>query len=149
MAAPGASPSTRLGAILGGRRTPRSRALDPERLRVRLRTGLPYGSLLALGEAYAIDLRSLGTILGIPERTLARRRQEKRLRPEESDRLYRVARIATLAEEVLGGKERACRWLRRPNRALGNAAPFDHLDTELGARQVEDVLGRIAHGVHS
>ena len=72
-----------------------------------------------------------------------------RLRPDESDRLFRVARIAALAEESLGGRDRAARWLKRPNRALGNAIPLQHLDTDLGSRQVEDVLGRISHGVYS
>jgi putative toxin-antitoxin system antitoxin component (TIGR02293 family) len=82
-------------------------------------------------------------------RTLARRKKEKRLHADESDRLFRVGRIAALAEETLGSKDKAKRWLQKPNRALGGAAPLRLLDTELGARQVEDVLGRIAHGVYS
>ena len=40
----------------------------------------------------------------------------------------------------------ASRWLRRSNRALGGVAPLDAIDTELGARQVENLLGRIAYG---
>jgi len=103
----------------------------------------------ALTSSYHIDLKSLAAVLGIPERTLARRKQQRRLRPDESDRLFRVARIVALADETLGGRERAARWLQRPNRALGNAIPLHHLDTELGARQVEDALGRISHGVYS
>jgi len=51
-----------------------------------------------------------------------------------------------LANEYLGGQEQATRWLKRPNRALGGVAPIDAIDTELGARQVENVLGRIAYG---
>ena len=43
----------------------------------------------------------------------------------------------------------AARWLRRPNRALNGELPIDLLDTDVGARQIEDVLGRIAHGVVS
>jgi putative toxin-antitoxin system antitoxin component (TIGR02293 family) len=43
-------------------------------------------------------------------------------------------------------QETATRWLKRPNRALGGAAPLDLIDTELGARSVENVLGRIAYG---
>ena len=96
-----------------------------------------------------LSVKRLAAILSIPERTFARRRHERRLRADESDRLVRVARIAALAEGTLGGKERAIHWLHRPNRALGLAAPLSLLDTEIGARQVEDVLGRIAHGVYS
>jgi ribosomal protein S16 len=45
--------------------------------------------------------------------------------------------------------ERAVRWLHRPNRALGGPAPLTLLDTDLGAQQVEQLLGRIEHGVYS
>ena len=54
-----------------------------------------------------------------------------------------------MAEEVLGTREKAAAWLHDPNRALGGPRPLDQLDTDLGARQVEQILGRIAHGVYS
>ena len=139
----------RLVSMLGGRRALGSRVQTLDDLRAQLRGGLPFASLAALSEAYDIDSKTLSRILAIPARTVARRKHEKRLRADESDRVFRVARIAALAEETLGGREQAARWLHRPNRALGNAVPLEHLDTELGARQVEDVLGRIAHGVYS
>lgn len=50
------------------------------------------------------------------------------------------------ANEYLGDHDRATRWLKRPNRALSGLAPIAAIDTELGARQVENVLGRIAYG---
>jgi len=136
-------------AILGGRTAGRSRVRDLKSLRAYLQKGLPYASVVALTKTYQIDVKRLAAVLAIPERTLARRKQEKRLRPDESDRVFRVARIGALAEEAFGDREKAVRWLHRPNRALGNAVPLHHIDTELGAREVEDVLGRIAHGVYS
>jgi putative toxin-antitoxin system antitoxin component (TIGR02293 family) len=45
--------------------------------------------------------------------------------------------------------EVAARWLRRPNRALGGERPLDLLTSDAGARVVEQVLGRIEHGVYS
>jgi putative toxin-antitoxin system antitoxin component (TIGR02293 family) len=140
---------SRLLSLLGGRQASRSGTQGLEDLRRCLRKGLPYESVVTLGEAYEIDFKGLAAVLAIPERTLARRKQDKRLRPDESDRVFRVARIGALAEETFGDREKAVRWLHRPNRALGNAIPLHHLDTELGAREVEDVLGRIAHGVYS
>jgi putative toxin-antitoxin system antitoxin component (TIGR02293 family) len=77
---------------------------------------------------------------------LQRRRRTGRLARFESDRLYRLARIIALARESLGEDEVAARWLKRPNRALGGVAPVAAIDTEPGARQVENVLGRIAYG---
>jgi putative toxin-antitoxin system antitoxin component (TIGR02293 family) len=64
----------------------------------------------------------------------------------ESDRIYRLARIVALARQNLGSGDLALRWLKRPNRALGGSAPVAAIDTEVGARQVENVLGRIAYG---
>ena len=79
-------------------------------------------------------------------RSLQRRRSSGRLTRYESDRLYRLAHIVALANESLGDHERAMRWFKRPNRALGGMAPVAAIDTELGARQVENILGRIAYG---
>jgi putative toxin-antitoxin system antitoxin component (TIGR02293 family) len=77
---------------------------------------------------------------------LQRRGHQGRLARHESDRIYRLARTVALAKHYIGDKDSAARWLRRPNRALGGSAPLDLMDTELGARAVENVLGRIAYG---
>jgi putative toxin-antitoxin system antitoxin component (TIGR02293 family) len=100
-------------------------------------------------ERFALNRDEVSSALDLPPRTLARRKQEHRLRPAESDRLFRLARVAARAAEVLGSDSKASRWLHTPNRALGSEPPLALLDTDLGARQVEDVLGRIEHGVYS
>jgi putative toxin-antitoxin system antitoxin component (TIGR02293 family) len=91
-------------------------------------------------------LKELATALDLSPRSLQRRRRTGRLARYESDRLYRLARIVALANEFLGDHERAVHWLKRPNRALGGISPVAALDTELGARQVENILGRLAYG---
>ena len=133
---------------LGGPRVLK-RVRSEEDLRAQLREGLPYESFDALRRAFDLSLQDLGAILAVPQRTLARRKLQRRLRPEESDRLVRLARIAAFAEEVLGDRERASTWLQEPNRALANDTPISRLDTDVGTRQVEAVIGRIAHGVYS
>jgi putative toxin-antitoxin system antitoxin component (TIGR02293 family) len=60
-----------------------------------------------------------------------------------------MARVYATAVEMIGDEEKAIEWLRTPNRALGGEKPLDHLDTDVGARRVEDILGRIAYGVYS
>ena len=92
-----------------------------------------------------VSLKRLAEILDLSPRSLQRRR-EGRLARHESDRLYRLARIVALAKHYLGAEATATRWLKRPNRALGGAAPLELIDKELGARSVENVLGRIAYG---
>jgi putative toxin-antitoxin system antitoxin component (TIGR02293 family) len=135
--------------VLGGRKALKERIDSPEALRSRVRQGLPYAALEAVAERLALDRREVSETLDLPERTLARRKNERRLQPAESDRLVRLARVAAQASEVLGDAERASRWLHRPNRALGGVAPLALLDTDVGAQQVEQILGRIEHGVFS
>lgn len=84
----------------------------------------------------------------ISRRTLARRRNNKeRLSTNESSRLDRLMRVLAQAEETFGSPERAVAWLRRPNRALQGTAPMEILDSDRGARTVENLLGRIDHGI--
>lgn len=139
----------RIAETLGGYRVMKGRVRSADRLRERVRSGLPYSALKALAERLNAPLGELGDALRVPARTLARRRRVGRFSAGESDRLVRLGRIAALAEEVLGDRARAARWLRQPNRALGQVVPLRHLDTDLGAREVETVLLRIEHGVYS
>lgn len=141
--------AARVAQTLGAARTGKRRGITIEDLQAQVRTGLPYSALEAVAAGFAIGQGDLIAVLHVPARTLARRKREKRLRPSESDRLFRLGRMAALAEEVLGTRRKATRWLHQPNRALGQTVPLRQLDTELGARQVEDLLLRIAHGVHS
>lgn len=141
--------TARIVETLGGARALKRKAPTLEALQAQLRVGLPYAALEAVASGFDIANEDLVAVLHLPARTLARRKRERRLRADESDRLFRLGRIAALGEEVLGSREKATRWLHRPNRALGNAMPLRLLDTDLGARQVEDVLVRIAHGVYS
>ena len=67
----------------------------------------------------------------------------------QSDRLFRVRRIASLAERVLGSRAKARGWLHQPNPALGSRAPLEMLHSDLGAAEVETVLRRIDFGVYS
>ena len=118
-------------------------------LRARVRAGLPFRAFEALGSALDLGPAQLAGLVGVAPRTLARRKAARRLSPIESDRLYRVASIALLAVEVLGSLDKARSWLHQENRALGRVAPLHELDTEIGARRVEEVLQRLAFGIHS
>jgi putative toxin-antitoxin system antitoxin component (TIGR02293 family) len=113
-----------------------------------LRKGLPYEALVILLEKLGVPPRQLYDVIGISDRTLARRKSG-RLTPAESDRLYRVFRMVAQAKEVLGDLNKARHWLTHPNRALGGESPLALLDTDVGARQVEEVLLRIEHGMYS
>jgi putative toxin-antitoxin system antitoxin component (TIGR02293 family) len=122
---------------------------SPEALKNWIREGLPFVSLEKVMERFGLSRDEISAALNLPARTLARRKQERRLHRDESDRLFRFVRIAAQAADVLGSEEKASLWLHSPNRALGGSRPLDVVDTDLGAREVEAVLGRIEHGVYS
>lgn len=116
----------------------------------KLEAGLPFSALERLRGTVGLALGELAGVLGIPPRTLARRRVEGRLSPAESDRLLRVSRVFGQAVDLYHGDvERAAQWLLSPLVALGGKRPIDRLATEVGARDVETILGRLEHGIFS
>ncbi len=139
-----------IAELLGGRRVLGKTVKKSEDLAHLVRKGLPAGSVTALAEKLEMGNSALSRKLGIPLRTLSRRISHRsRLSAAESDRTVRFARVYANALEMIGDDRKAAEWFRTPNRALGGARPIDQLDTDLGAREVEDILGRIAYGVYS
>lgn len=131
---------------LGGKHTLGKTLASYDDMRQAIREGFPPTVVEQLMRTSELTLQQLADALDLSPRSLQRRRRSGRLARYESDRLYRLARILALANEFIGDHDKAVRWLKRPNRALGGIAPIEALDTELGARQVENVLGRIAYG---
>jgi putative toxin-antitoxin system antitoxin component (TIGR02293 family) len=109
-------------------------------------SGFPHAAVEGLLESSGLTLKEMASSLDLSLRSLQRRKSQGRLARYESDRLYRLARLLALAEYFLGDRQAAIDWLRRPNRVLGGRAPLSVVDTELGARQVENILGRIGYG---
>lgn len=112
--------------------------------------GFSYRSLITFESNSGLSLQSLADIIGIPERTLARRKASGRLAPEESERLLRLSSIFEKAVELFEGDvSGAVNWLTTPKRALEGQTPLQYARTEVGAREVENLIGRLEHGVFS
>lgn len=93
-------------------------------------------------------MAELASLLATPPRTLARRKVSGRLCREESERLLRVSRIFEMAAEHFDGDvPGAVSWLRTPRRALGNQFPLRYSVFDFGAREVENLIGQLEHGV--
>jgi len=113
-----------------------------------LQVGLPFETLQEFQSNSGLDVVALATLIGIPDRTLARRRAAGRLAPEESERLLRISNIFEKTVDLFeGDAEAAVHWLRTPKRALYGQQPLQYSRTELGAREVENLIGRVEHGV--
>ena len=115
-----------------------------------VRQGLPPSAAEHIAEYYGLSYQQVSELIGISIRTLERhRRENKPLSPVQSDRLLRYARVAARTEAVFENTWAAQNWLKRANPALGGEIPMYLLDTEMGAKQVDDVLVRIEYGVYS
>jgi len=112
-----------------------------------IREGIPAAAVESILSAVSLSQTELAQALGIPERTLARRKREGVLNSEESSKLLRLARAISRANEVFDEPVAAIDWLKSPNASLGGNAPLSLLDTDIGAESVFDTLGRIEHGV--
>jgi len=125
-------------------------ATATDRVVRQIEAGFPFKSLESLSALSGLSTTEIASILRIPERTLARRNAAGRLRPDESERLLRISTIFEKAVELFEGDiGAAANWLRAPKRALGGQSPLTYSGTELGAREVERLIGRLEHGVFS
>jgi putative toxin-antitoxin system antitoxin component (TIGR02293 family) len=114
----------------------------------RVQKGFPYSALLRFHKASGLPVGVIAELIQLPQRTLMRRKAQGRLRPDESERLLRVSRVFEQALALFAGDVIAARrWLTTPSMELDNTPPLDFARTEVGAREVEDLIGRLEHGV--
>lgn len=125
-------------------------AFVPPDVAVAMENGLPVTELTELQENLDLSVERLAPMLGISKATYHRNMLAGgRLKPAVSDRVVRYARLLGKAAQVFGGMEDAKQWLGSAQFGLGGAVPLDYAKSELGAREVENLLGRIEHGVYS
>jgi putative toxin-antitoxin system antitoxin component (TIGR02293 family) len=117
-----------------------------EGIRDVMRAGLSREAFDRLRLAIFVSNDALARAVGVPLRTLARRR---RFKPDESEGLLRVASAFQRSLDAFEDLERARHWFSTPKRALGGKTPLEYCDTGPGAEEVEHLLGRMEHGVFS
>ncbi len=126
----------------------KKRASSPLEMIALVERGLPIAALDRLSKLVAPDDAAFKYRI-VSRPTLDRRRKQAggRLSPEESERLARLARVWALAREVWGSDVEARAFLFRPHMMLEGRIPIDvTLGTDLGARLVEEILGRLQYG---
>lgn len=138
-----------IAKVLGGKKTLDTEVSSQQDLITAVRRGLRVSAVDAVIEELDAPRTDVLPALGIARRTMERRKHTGRLLPQESERVYRLAKILAIAESVLGDKQKARRWLNTPNRALGSVTPLSMLETEAGADEVTRILGRLEYGVYS
>lgn len=114
-----------------------------------IENGLPLSAFTAIRDELGITDKQLSQVIRIPKSTLATRKKRGRFSFEESERLYRIQRLIEKAVDVFGDIDMARKWLKNSAYGLGDLSPLEFANTEIGAREVENLLGRLEHGVFS
>jgi len=126
-----------------------AKAKHPTELIRQIQKGLRFSELESLQNSIDLPFEQLAAKLSISRSTLQRRKAAGRLSPDESDRVMRYSRLLHQATDFFGDIEKARAWLKHPQYGLGGAVPLDYATTETGAREVENLLGRMKYGVYS
>jgi len=121
---------------------------NPVELVKHVEKGLAFTAVEALQQRMDLATKEMARLLDIKFRTFLRRKEAGRLQPAESDRVLRASRLFARAQDLFDGDQEAARgWLMKPQRALGGAIPLEIAKTEVGAREVERIIGRLEQGV--
>lgn len=123
---------------------------DPPDLLRAVKKGLSYRAFERFRRNTSLSFECVSDLIDIPRRTMTRRKRDGRFLPDESDRLLRASRLFGRALELFeGDRDAATDWLTTPQPALGGAVPLDVAKNEVGAREVERLIGRLEHGAFS
>ena len=124
------------------------RSYKPFKIYIQIRKGLSYTAFERFQRNTRLSSATIAQLIQLPPRTMARRKEAGRLQPDESDRLVRVARVFGRALELFEGDPDAARhWLSSKQRLLGNLVPLELAGTDVGALEVEHMIGRLEHGI--
>lgn len=111
-----------------------------------LEHGLPFSAFKHLQAALESNEEILAHAIQVPTATLARRKKTGKFTLEESDRLLRVGRLVSKANDLFSAPSAAATWFSRPARGLAGKTPLEYARTEVGAREVEALLERLIDG---
>jgi putative toxin-antitoxin system antitoxin component (TIGR02293 family) len=133
--------------ILGGERTLRRRVRTVDDLREAVEGGLSVEALERTVERVAGEGPAATELKHriVPKTTLQRRRD--RLSLPESERLERLARMTALAEEVWEDPALAREFLTNPQPQLGGQRPVELARSDLGTREVEELLFKLEYAL--
>ena len=141
-----AAPDRATHLVLFGK-APKSGAVAVSRI---IRDGAAPAVIDRLAEQLELSRTAAAALLRIPAATLKRRRAVGRLLPDESSRVIRFTRLLDQATAMMNGDpDEAREWLKASAAFFDGETPLERACTEYGAHEVEDLIGRIRHGIPS
>ena len=103
--------------------------------------------LIKLAEELGMSREEIARVVGMTGRNLQRYSNHHKLNEMQYTNMLLLTRLFIRGVDVFGNKDKFGRWLRKPVRSLGMQKPIDLLSSTVGYTVVEQVLGRIEHGV--
>ncbi len=110
--------------------------------------GLPVSAFDKLIAESGLESNEVADVIGLPARTLARRRSTGKLSPDESDKLVRFTELYRKTLEMFAGNPAAASgWLRETRPALGGCRPIELARSDAGTTEVETLIFKLEYGI--
>ncbi len=138
--------------LLGGSRFLKAKPSSQAEIHAAVVKGIPYSVLFFLTDnCKGVAEEDVAGVLGVSTRTLRRQKDtpDKIMPPDLGSRTWMLAETLAKAEDVLGNKEDAQRWLIEGAMGLDGARPIDLMRTLQGANLVSQFLERLKYGVYN
>lgn len=113
-----------------------------------IRQGIPYGSIEVISKRLNRPVKSMLTIVGLPQTTYNKKKSDHSLLDSrDSELILLISELIDYGVEVFNNEnEKFQRWLRKPNLSLGGNSPENLLDTITGINEVKFCLNRLEFG---
>jgi putative toxin-antitoxin system antitoxin component (TIGR02293 family) len=138
----------KVAVVMGGVMTLKTTVISTRDLAKAVTSGLPKQSLKRTVQRVFSEPKQVNELVYklVPEATYKRR---TRLTQGESEKTERLARVIAAAEHVWEDDQAARLWLTTSHPELGDQTPVDCAMSELGAREVEELLDKLFYGLPS
>ena len=122
---------------------------DPAARYLKANEGISKLDFLSIAEMTGLNLTEFSALLPVSRRTIEKVKDQELLSPVVSDRVLQIAALYQHGIDVLGDLGSFKEWLSSPLISLGNKKPIEFMNNDTGISIINDLLGRIAHGVYS
>jgi len=122
---------------------------EPAAKYYRAHEGITKSDFLTVVVDTGMNLTEFSSLLPVSKRTIEKTKNQELLSPAVSDRILQIASLYEHGSIVFGSLDIFKEWLDTPIIALGQKRPKSFIDNGTGISMINDLLGRIEHGVYS
>lgn len=120
---------------------------DPAARYLKASEGISKSDFLVIVTNTGLNLTEFSSLLPVSRRTIEKAKDKDLLSPAVSDRVLQIGALYQHGSQVLGSSFKE--WLNSPLISLGSKKPIEFINNDTGISMINDLLGRIEHGVYS